>query len=405
MVNFDECSELARKFGRRGDGAGDGSQLERLHLPGRFGTIRCILSPFGVHGRTFAGCRINNQGVIVEKSQIRASVDFEKAGIQHGNLYVPYSYNLGGWANLMLPVTVIKGGSGPTALVMAGNHGDEYPGPVAIMNLMRQLKLEDVAGRVILLPALNMPAVKASTRLSPLDGKNMNRSFPGQAHGTVTEMIAHYLTTELFPRADIVIDIHTGGRSVDFYPCAHMHLVPDLEQRRKMVAGTLAWNTDFAFLYADIAGHGLLPVEAERQEKTVITTEMGGGEPIPARVHRLCQSGLRNVLVHLGALNGEFQTREQQGLPPTRWVQSLDWQDYRFAPESGLYETLVDLGTDVAAGQPVGQLHFVERPDRAPVQVVAPTAGVLLATRGPSMVVQGDCVACIAHDVDPNVLK
>ncbi len=341
----------------------------------------------------------------MEKSQIRSSVDFDRSRIQHGNLYVPYSYNLGGWANVMLPITVINGGQGPTALVLGGNHGDEYPGPVAIMHLMRQLKLDEVIGRLILVPALSMPAVKASTRLSPLDGKNMNRSFPGNPLGTVTEMTAHYLTTELFPRADIVIDIHTGGRSVDFYPCAHMHLVPDRDQRRKMVAGTLAWNTDFAFLYTDIAGHGLLPVEAERQGKIVITTEMGGGEPIPAKVHRICQSGLRNVLIHLGVVQGEFQTREQLGLAPTRWVQSLDWQDYRFAPESGLYETLVDLGSDVAAGQPVGQVLFVERPDREPIPVIAPTAGVLLATRGPSMVVQGDCVACIAHDVDPAILQ
>lgn len=341
----------------------------------------------------------------MEKTQIRASVDFDKHGIQHGCLYVPYSYNLGGWANLILPVTVIKSGSGPTALVMGGNHGDEFPGPVAILHLMRQLKLDDVLGTLILVPTLNMPAVKASTRLSPLDGKNMNRCFPGNAHGSVTEMIAHYLTSELFPRADIVIDIHTGGRSVDFYPCAHMHLVPDLDQRRKMVAGTLAWNTDFAFLYADIAGTGLLPVEAERQGKIVITTELGGGEPIPARLHRLCQSGLRNVLIHLGVIAGEFKTREQLGQKPTRWVQALDWQDYRFSPESGLFESLVDIGEDVAAGQPVGLIHFVENPLRTPLEIIAPTAGVLLANRGPSIVAQGDCVACIAHDVDPQILK
>ena len=103
---------------------------------------------------------------------------------------------------------------------MAGNHGDEYPGQVAILRLMRELdqQPEQVRGRLILIPALNVPAAKAATRLSPLDGKNLNRSFPGQADGTPTEMIAHYLTTVLFPLADIVIDIHTGGRSVDFYP-------------------------------------------------------------------------------------------------------------------------------------------------------------------------------------------
>ena len=304
----------------------------------------------------------------------------------------------------MLPIAVVANGTGRTALLLAGNHGDEYPGPIAILKLMRSLHPEQVQGRLILMPALNLPAVRAATRLSPLDGKNLNRCFPGKPDGTVAELIAYYLTTVLFPLADIVIDIHTGGRSLDFYPCAHMHLVPDREQRRQMVEGTLAWNTDFAFLYTDIAGTGLLPVEAERQGKIVITTEMGGGEPVSAGVHRLTQDGLHNVLVHFGLLTGEKRTRQALGLPPTRWVQSLDREDYRFAPESGLYETLVPLGADVRTEQTVGQIHFVERPDRDPIPVTANAAGVLIATRGPTLVGQGDCVACIAHDVAPAIL-
>jgi N-alpha-acetyl-L-2,4-diaminobutyrate deacetylase len=199
--------------------------------------------------------------------------------------------------------------------------------------------------------------------------------------------------------------MHTGGRSVDFYPCAHMHLVEDRHQRRQMLEGTLAWNSDFAFLYTDIAGAGLLPVEAERQGKIVITTEMGGGEPISAAVHRLTQSGVRNVLTHFGVIAGDVQSRKQLGLPPTRWVQALDRDDYRMAPESGIYEALVPLGSTIEPGQPVGQIHFIERPDRDPVRIIAPTGGVLLATRGPALVAQGDCVACIAHDVDPGVLE
>jgi N-alpha-acetyl-L-2,4-diaminobutyrate deacetylase len=340
----------------------------------------------------------------MDRSQLHATVDFERAGKQHGHLCIPYSYNLGGWANLLLPITVLVNGKGRTALVTAGNHGDEYPGQVAILRLMRELRPEQVRGRLLLVPALNLPAAKAGTRLSPLDGKNLNRCFPGKADGTVTEMVAHYLTTVLFPLADAVIDIHTGGRSMDFYPCATMHLVSDREQRRQMLEGALAWNSDFAFLYADVAGTGLLPVEAERQGKVVITTEMGGGEPVSAAVHRLTQDGLRNVLVHLGVLAGEKQTRRGLGLPPTRWVQALGREDYRFAPESGIWESLVGLGAEVAAGQPVGQIHFLERPDREPAAVVAPAAGILLATRGPSLVAQGDCVACIAHEVDPATL-
>lgn len=340
-----------------------------------------------------------------DTSPIHCTIDYTKPGKQHGHLCVPYSYNLGGWANLLVPITVIRNGKGPTALVLGGNHGDEYPGPIAILKLMREVQPSDVNGTLILVPTLNQPAVKAATRLSPLDGMNMNRAFPGRPDGPPTSIVAHYCTNVLFPLADIVIDIHTGGRSVDFYPCSTMHLVSDPEQRRKMVEGVHAWCSDFAFLYADVAGTGLLPVEAEKQGKTVVTTEMGGGEPVSAAVHRLTQSGLRNVLVHYGILAGKKKSREEMGLPPTRWVQALDREDYRFAPESGIYETLVDLGSEIKAGQPVGQIHFVERPDREPVVVVSPSTGILLATRGPSLVAQGDCVACIVHDVDPAVLR
>jgi predicted deacylase len=341
----------------------------------------------------------------VSASPIRATVEYDRPGKQHGHLFIPYSHNLGGWANLMVPITVIASGTGPTVLVMAGNHGDEYPGQIAIMHLLRELRQENVLGRLILIPTLTMPGAKAATRLSPLDGKNFNRTFPGDPSGTVSEVLAHYLTTVLFPLADVVIDIHTGGRSLDFHPCAHMHLVPAGPQREAMLAGTEAWLTDFCFLYADIAGKGLLPVEAESQGKTVLTTEMGGSENVTAQVHIATTSGLRNVLRHLGVIDGDPVTRASCKLPPTRWVQALDWDDYRFAPESGVYENVVPLGENVEGGECVGRVHFLETPEREPREVVAMTSGVLIATRAPSVVGQGDCVACVAHDVDPRKLQ
>ena len=71
------------------------------------------------------------------------SLDFGKPGKQQGFLQVPYSHNLGGWANLLLPVAVVSNGRGPTVLVLAGNHGDEYPGQVAVMRLRAELRLGD----------------------------------------------------------------------------------------------------------------------------------------------------------------------------------------------------------------------------------------------------------------------
>ncbi|MBM3755158.1 MAG: hypothetical protein FJW38_14390 [Acidobacteria bacterium] len=331
---------------------------------------------------------------------MHSTIDLSAHGAHYGHMAIPYSHNLGGWANLLVPIASLKNGSGPVVLCMAGNHGDEYPGQIAIMHLWRQLKLSDVKGQLILIPCLNTPAALNMTRLSPLDGKNFNRCFPGNPTGAVSEILAHFLSTELFPRAEVVIDLHTGGRSLTFVPTAHMHLVPAGPQRAAMLAATEAFLTDTAFLYADVAGTGLLPVEAERQGKIVVTTEMGGGEIVPASVHQLCQRGLRNVLAHLGVLNGDPVTRNK----PARWVQSLDRDDYRFAPESGLYETCVDLGGEVREGDLLGRIHFIERPDRDAIEIAAHASGMLIAGRGPSIVKQGDCVAVIAHDTDPRTL-
>ena len=336
---------------------------------------------------------------------IITQIDYERHGKQQGFLRAPYSHNLGGWANIMIPITVVNRGRGPTVLVLGGNHGDEYQGQIAIMKLARELKPELVAGRLILIPSLNLPAAKAATRLSPLDGMNLNRAFPGKPEGAVTEVIADYLSRVLFPLSEVVIDIHSGGRSMEFVPCSHMHLVPDLAQRRKMLAGMLAWNTDFSFLYADIAGSGLLPVEAENQGKIVITTEMGGGEAIPAEVHRQTQNGLRNVLVHLGVLAGKEQTRKSLGKPPAIVVQALKREDYLLSPESGVFEVLVDLGAKVQRGQPLGLIHFIERPDRAPETITAQSDGYLITMRAPCLTQQGDCVAVIAQAVDVNKLR
>ena len=336
---------------------------------------------------------------------IVTSINYERKGKQQGYLRAPYSYNLAGWANMLIPITVINNGPGPTVLALAGNHGDEYQGQIALMKLARELTPEMISGRLIIVPSMNVPAAKAATRLSPLDGMNLNRAFPGKPEGPVTSLVADYLTRVLFPLADVVIDMHAGGRGLLFYPCSTMHLVADLKQRNAMIDGALAWNTDFVFVGIEIAGSGLLPVEAENQGKIVITTELGGGESIPAEVHALIQSGLRNVLTHCGVLKGEVRTREHLGKPDTIMVASLHEHDYLLAPESGIFEGNVSVGKRVEAGELIGSIHFIERPDREPERIVAQSNGFLLAIRAPCLTQQGDCVGVISEEVDAKSLR
>ncbi len=126
-----------------------------------------------------------------------------------------------------------------------------------------------------------------------------------------------------------------------------MHWVDDAEQRRQMVDGMLAWNTDWCCVYIDIGGTGLLVGEAERQGKIVVSTELGGGGHVTAEIHRLAASGLANVLRHFGMLEGEVVARET---PPTL-LMATELDNYLLAPESGLFETLVDLGQRVEVGR------------------------------------------------------
>jgi N-alpha-acetyl-L-2,4-diaminobutyrate deacetylase len=157
---------------------------------------------------------------------------------------------------------------------------------------------------------------------------------------------------------------------------------------------------DWHFLYIDVAGTGLLPVEAERQGKIVITTELGGGGNVPAWLHRLAWDGLTNVLRHVGVLEGEVERRD----PPGTILDGRDPRNYVFAPETGLWETFVDPGDEVRAGQPVGQIHFIERVDREPEVVLAPLAGVAVVVRAFGATDQGDSVFVSGQPIERDAL-
>ena len=86
-------------------------------------------------------------------SPVMVEVDLWGDGRQVGQLRVPQSRDDSGWGTVPVPVVVVANGTGPTVLLTAGNHGDEYEGQVALLDLARQLRAEDVQGRVILLPA------------------------------------------------------------------------------------------------------------------------------------------------------------------------------------------------------------------------------------------------------------
>ena len=148
------------------------------------------------------------------------------------------------------------------------------------------------------------------------------------------------------------------------------------------------------------ANSGLLPVQAENQGKLVVTTELYGGGRIPVAVQQLAWNGLNNVLRHVGVLQGKVQTRALLGLPPAVIIDGRDPGNIVVSPEDGMFEVILEPGDPVAAGQPVGRLWFIDRPDRPPELLRSPVDGIVVVTRAIPITEQGDCVFVVGTPID-----
>ncbi|MEY9558228.1 N(2)-acetyl-L-2,4-diaminobutanoate deacetylase DoeB [Sinorhizobium fredii] len=326
-------------------------------------------------------------------SPISATVDFEADGVQHGFLRLPYSRDDSAWGSVMIPITVVKNGEGPTALLTGGNHGDEYEGPIALFDLALKLDPAEVRGRVIIVPAMNYPAFLAGTRTSPIDKGNMNRSFPGKPDGTVTEKIADYFLRVLLPLADIVLDFHSGGRTLDFLPFCAAHILPDKAQEAKAFEFVRAFGAPYSMKMLEIDAVGMYDTAAEEMGKIFITTELGGGGSATALTAAIAKRGVENLLRHAGIIAGEIEAQ------PTEWLDMPSGDCFAFAEDGGLVEFLVDLGETVEQDAVIARILPVGRTGAKPFEVRARMKGLLAARHYPGLIKAGDCCAVLAVTV------
>lgn len=323
------------------------------------------------------------------QSPIVATVDFEQDGLQHGFLRLPHSRDDSAWGSIMIPITTVRNGEGPTALLTGGNHGDEYEGPIALFDLAQSIDHSDIRGRVIIVPAMNYPAVRVARRTSPVDGGNLNRLFPGRPDGTITEKIAHYFDSVLLPRADIVLDIHSGGRSLDFLPFAAVHQLDDPAQQARCEAAMEAFGAPFSMLLLELDNKGMYDSAAEEKGKVFLSTELGGGGTSRAVTVGIAKRGVRDVLRHVGILAGEVEPRKSVRL-------NMPGDDcYLISQSNGLVEPCLDLGDAVEKGDPIARIWPIERSGVPPAVYEAPIDGLLAARHFPGLIQIGDCLAVI----------
>lgn len=318
------------------------------------------------------------------------TIPLDRDGVHHGHLRLPYSRDDSAWGSVMVPLCVVRNGDGPTALLTGANHGDEYEGPLALQHLANQLSADDVIGRVIIVPALNYPAFRAATRTSPIDGGNMNRVFPGKPDGTVTEKIADYLERTLIPQSDLLLDFHSGGKTLDFVPFAAAHILDDQQQQAACVAAVQAFNAPYSIMLEEIDNVGMYDTAAENQGKVFVSTELGGGGSASARSCAIARKGVRNFLIHAGILQSELEHA------PSKWLDMTDKNSSMFSTNDGLIDFHVDLEDPIEIGDVIASVWPVDRTGEPPIDYVAETSGILVARHFPGLVKTGDFIALVA---------
>ncbi|HEV2529274.1 MAG TPA: succinylglutamate desuccinylase/aspartoacylase family protein [Thermomicrobiales bacterium] len=282
-------------------------------------------------------------------------------------------------AGMRWPYTIVRGrDDGPRVVVTAGVHPTEYPAIEASIRLTRGLDPATLRGTVIVLPLVNLPSFLTRTPfVSPLDGLNPNRVFPGNADGTVTEVIVDAIFRSVIAGADAYIDLHGGDVYEDLIPfiCWAVSGDADLDARAAALARSFGikhvvvvpQQSSTTGLTSDIAAAlaGIPAVLAEGGGRGLLT------EPETAMLHEGCLRGLR----HLGILPG--------GEPESVETVEVGYQIIH-SPAEGLWYPAVTAGDMITAGQTVGAIRDLFGDHL--VDVVTPVDGVVLyVTSSPAM--------------------
>ncbi len=329
-------------------------------------------------------------------SPISSTVDVDANGRSHGHLVLPYSRDDAAYGAIMIPIAVIKNGDGPTVLMTGGNHGDEYQGPLSLIKLANSLDPADIGGRVIIAPTMNQPAFAAGTRTSPIDKGNLNRSFPGRPDGTQTERIADYFARYLLPLADAVLDIHDGGRTLEFIPMASSVATlvnPDVDAAARAAADAFA--APFVTQLVELDSLGMWDTLVSGVGKPFVTTEIGGTGSTRPELVDITDAGVRNLLVHWDVLDPDSAPAKAAAAASSvsQRITTPEENGYVISEVDGLIEWLVPLGGAITAGQPIARVHEARRLGVDPVEYHATIDGILAMRHHPGLVKMGDAIA------------
>jgi predicted deacylase len=292
---------------------------------------------------------------------------------------------------LEIPVTTITGAkSGPALALIAGNHGYEYPPILALQRLRGAIDAASLAGTVIMVHVANMPSFLGRTvYFSPLDGKNLNRVYPGRVDGTSSERIAYAITKEVIERADYVLDLHCGDGNESLRPYVYQAVTSDERMNAETARLALAFGIDHILIDrnrpTEPTASLYCSTTAVTRGKPALTIESGSlGQTDDESVERIV-AGVRGVMRELKMM--------ADGPAPVARPVYLEPNVVLTSPETGLLYQLVERDQNVDANAAVARITNFFGEEIAVVRT--PIGGVVLYVVATPPIVKGQPVGCV----------
>jgi predicted deacylase len=306
-----------------------------------------------------------------------------------GTLEVPAGVD----AATSIPVVIVRGARpGPVLALVSGAHGTEYTSIIALEKVIQTLDPAQVSGTVIILPLVNIPSFEQKIpHVNPVDGKSMNRFYPGKQDGTQTERVSYAITKQVVERCDYLVDYHGGDLDENLRPYAYWPKSGNPKMDATTREMVLAFGLDHIIVWSDRpkdpAASRYLDNTANTRGKPAIAVEAGYSGTVETDDVALLADGTLSLMRYLKMLPGAPAIVEH----PV-WFGKIDTVA---SDQAGIFYPLVERGTYVAAGMKIG--YVTDYFGKTIFEAHAPAAGVVLYICGVPSMKKGDTVANIGE--------
>ncbi len=305
-----------------------------------------------------------------------------------GTLQVPAR---SGDSGTTIPISIVHGARpGPVLALIAGTHGMEYVPIVALQRLRTAIDPKELRGTIVMVHVANMPSFLGRTiYYSPIDGKNLNRVYPGNAGGTISERIADTITREVIARATHVVDLHCGDGNESLRPYTYWITTGDPKVAEASRAMALAFGLDHIVLDRERPVDPAVSVYTSNtailRGKPALTTETGGLGAVDEPSIALVVRGVAGLMKHLGI--------HEDGPAPVSAPVLLERSEVLRAGVTGIFYAEVERGHTVAKGARLG--HITDFHGKRIEEVRAPFDGEVLYVVATPPVSKGEPVAMV----------